>query len=189
MTKLELLLEEIDPKQYRDEFLAFDKVKSEFRRKRNRLEENESYTEVLVEFIRDIWRMVFGEYYIYLRTPNPVLLNTAITHLEKEFPNKTEKIVSHMMETGLDGGLYKIFQILADKTLENIIDNENQSIVSKYLRSLTEEEKILASKEYIQKYYNILPIELRIDVMAVYLNFQHVLLSHTKMIWGLRDIK
>lgn len=92
------------------------------------------------------------------------------------------------MQTGAEGGIYKIFRILARLMAEKFSQNEISAIVLDYWEILSSDEKLAASKEYIEKYNDILPPKIKGNPVRFKESFWKVLEQHPMMIKRMREI-
>jgi hypothetical protein len=65
--------------------------------------------------------------------------------------------VYDIVRTGAEGGLYQIFRKIARNMAAEFSQNEISATVSEYWDSLSVEEQLAATKEYIEKCKDILP--------------------------------
>ena len=77
--------------------------------------------------------------------------------LIEEYGPKGEQIAFEMVNTGVDGSLYSILNLIAGKTVHNYSRNIVRSHVDKFIRSLSFNQKLEAAEEYKRRFRQLLP--------------------------------
>jgi hypothetical protein len=188
-TKLDILLESIDPVRTFDQVSArVDQAVNAFAMQQSIIEDWDAYESFLAEFYRHIITVVLrmgggppdGKEFYWDRCAN--LLN-------KAYGPAGYKAAFEMARTGKEGGLYGILKTLADQMVEEYAQNEISARIAHYWESLTLDEKLAAPDEYLKKYRHFLPGELTEGSAArIRANFPKVLEEHLKIIRRTRQI-
>jgi hypothetical protein len=123
------------------------------------------------------------------RTPDPDFdWGRCYQLLTKEYGSSGEKAAFEMIRTGAEGGLYAVLKAVASRMIEKYAGNEISARIIHYWQDLSTDEKIAASKEYVQKYGHLLPSELTEGSAArILVNFTKVLEEHPKLIKRMRN--
>ena len=188
-TKLERLLENIDPSRTYDQVSArVDRAVNTFAMRRTVIGDWDQYRRILAEFCRHIEKAV-----LRIRSDVPVsnefYWGQCVNHLNRAFGPTGYKAAFEMVRTGKEGGLYRILRTIADLMAENYAENEISARISHYWRHLTVDEQLAASKEYLRKYGHLLPAELTEGSAArLRANFPRVLEEHPKMVHRMRRV-
>ena len=96
------------------------------------------------------------------------------------------KTAFEMARTGNDGGLYKLLRSVAMHMAEGYAKREIQARVDAYLESLTVDQQLEASSEYLAKYGHLLPSEMtEASAARIRADFGKVLVKHP---WLLKKI-
>ena len=91
--------------------------------------------------------------------------------------------------TGKEGGLYAVLKAFAMYKAEEYTKNEISAKVSTWWHQLTADQKLLASSEYISKYGNIIPSDLKDNGAALLRgNFWKVLEKHPFIVQKLQQV-
>ena len=188
-TKLDTLLESIDPSRTYDQVSArVDEAVNDFAMHRAIIEDWDEYENFLTDFYRHIETVV-------LRMGSGVPDNReyywgqCANLLNKAFGQSGSKAAFEMVRTGKEGGLYQVLKTVANQMGERYAENEIGGRISHYWESLTLDEQLAAPDEYLQKYGHLLPSELTEGSAArLRVNFPKVLEEHPKMIRRIRQI-
>ena len=109
--------------------------------------------------------------------------------LVKEFGLNGEKAAFEMVRTGVEQGLYGVLRAIARRMIDEYSGNEIAARIATFWESLSTDEKLAASKEYLDKYGHLLPSELTSGSAArIRFNFLQVLKEHPGMMKRLRNI-
>jgi hypothetical protein len=99
------------------------------------------------------------------------------------------KTAFEMVRTGKNGGLYQILKIIAEHMAENYAQNEISARIYTYWESLTVDEKLAATDEYLHNYGHLLPAEFTDGSAArLKVHFPEVLKEHPKTIQRMRRV-
>jgi hypothetical protein len=188
-TKLDMLLENIDPSRNYDQVSArVNQAVNSFTTGRAMIEDWDEYEIYLADFYRHVEMTV-------LRMGSGVPDNGAFywgqcsNLLNKAFGPNGFKAAFEMVRTGKEGGLYHVLKTVADLMSEKYAQNEISARISHYWESLTLDEKLTAPDEYLSKYGHLLPAELTEGSAArLRANFPKVLEEHPKLIRRMRRI-
>jgi hypothetical protein len=188
-TKLEMLLESIDPSRNYDDVSALvDHAINTFPMHRATIENWEEHENFFADFYRHVQKTV-------LRLPQPpsedneYFFGLSMKLFNKTFGPSGFKAAFEMVRTGKEGGLYQVLKAVADLIGERYAENEISARISRYWESLRLDEKLAAPDEYLQKYRHLLPSELTEGSAArIRVHFPKVLKEHPKMIRRIRQI-
>lgn len=188
-TKLDMLLQSIDPSRTLDKVAGdVDRAINSFSRKRAVIGTWDEYVSFFADFYRHLETVVLR---VRGGSPNDKEFQwgQCIRLLNKAFGPSGYKAAFEMVRTGKEGGLYRVLKTLADQMAEEYSQNEISARISYYWDSLTLNEKLAASDEYLRKYGHLLPGEL-VDASAARIRaeFLRVLEEHPKMIQRMRQI-
>jgi len=187
-TKLEKLLEEIDPKQTIDIIeKRIEKALSNYHRDKNTVDSWEEYEKCLADFTR-LARNAVTNMPPGAGDDLGINFGEALRYLSKEYPNNTMQTVYEIMRTGVEGGIYQIIKTLARIMAEEFSQNKITSRVVDYWNSLSIDEQLQAPDEYIKKYKDILPSRILERPARFKGFFWKVLEQHPKMIKSVRDL-
>ena len=109
--------------------------------------------------------------------------------LREAYGPNGEKAAFEMARTGNEGGLYAVLKAIADVLAERYTGNEISARVHTYWNGLTTQQKILAGREYLDKYGHLLPSELTEGSgIRVRVNLPDFLIKHHDLIRDLGRI-
>ncbi len=109
--------------------------------------------------------------------------------LVKEYGPNGEKAAFEISRTGNEGGLYSVLRAVARRLAEHYTQNETSAKISHYWNSLSADEMFDATTEYLEKYGHLLPSELTEGrAVRVRANFMKVLEQHPRLINEFRKI-
>ena len=188
-TKLDTLLESIDPsRNYDDVSARVDHAINTFPMHRAKIEGWNEYEAFFGDFYRHIEKTVLR---LSSDVPDDEGFYRALCSnlLDKAFGPSGSKAAFEMVRTGKEGGLYQVLKTVADQMAKQWAENEISARISHYWANLTLDEKLAAPDEYLQKYGHLLPSELTEGSAArIRVNFPKVLEEHPKMIRRMRKI-
>lgn len=103
---------------------------------------------------------------ILLELPQPLPIHPAMDfnracHLLKKFGPEGFKTAAYMSIHGVEGGLRHVLEVIATELAEECSANEIRARVAAYWNSLTTQEKMDASAEYLTKYARLLPEDIK----------------------------
>jgi hypothetical protein len=189
-TKLDKLLESIDPVQTVDEVSArVDEAINSFNVGPGVIRQWEEFQLISAKFFCHIENIV-------LRIHPPRSLypdfdwGRCYRLLINEYGTSGEKAAFEMVRTGAEGGLYAVLKSIAKQMINQYAGNEISGRISCYLENLTVDQHIAASQEYLLKYGHLLPSELTEGSAArIHVNFIKVLEEHPNLIKRMRNIR
>jgi hypothetical protein len=189
LTKLDSLLESIDPsRNYDDVSARVDQAINSFPVHRATIEDWDEYEAFFGDFYRHVEKTVLR---LSSDVPDSEGFFRALCSnlLDKAFGRSGSKAAFEMVRTGKEGGLYQVLKTVANLIGERYAENEIGGRISHYWESLTLDEQLAAPDEYLQKYGHLLPAELTEGSAArLRVNFPKVLEEHPKMIRRMRQI-
>jgi hypothetical protein len=188
-TKLDQLIERIDPAHTLDQVSArVDGALNSFRVKPGIIQDWEGFKTVLTEFYRHVENITL-RIQSGFAGDHDIDWGRCCNLLFKEYGLNGEKAAFEMVRTGVEQGLYGVLRAIARRMIDEYSSNEIAARISNFWESLSTDEKIEASKEYLEKYGHLLPSELTSGSAArVRANFLKVLQEHPNMIKRLRSI-
>ena len=188
-TKLDMLLESIDPSRTLDKVSAdVDRAVNSFSRRKSIINQWDEYESFFAEFYRHIQSVVLR---MRPGSPDGKDFNWAqcARLINKAFGASGYKAAFEIVRTGKEGGLYRVLKTVADLMAEQYAQNEISARISHYWDSLTLDEKLAAPDEYLRKYGHLLPGELiEASAARIRAHFLNVLEEHPKMIRRMRQI-
>lgn len=188
-TKLDLLLESIDPARTLEQVSArVDEALNSFRVKSGIIEDWEEFRTVMTGFFRHVENVI-----LRIRpswSPDPDMdWGRCYNLLIKEYGTNGEKAAFEMVRTGAEGGLYGVFKAVARRMIGDYAQNEIAAKVAEFWGALSTDEQLSASQEYLNKYGHLLPSELTSGSAArLRANFLKVLAEHPRIIKRLKNI-
>jgi hypothetical protein len=188
-TKLDRLLESIDPARTLDQVSSrADEAVNSFRVQSGIIKDWEGFRTVLTEFYRHVENVILR--IRSFRSPNPDIdWGCCYQLLIKEYGPNGEKASFELARTGSEQGLYGVLKAIARRMIDDYAGNEIAARISNFWESLSIDEKLAVSKEYLDKYGHLLPSELTSGSAArVRANFLKVLEQHPSIMKRLRKI-
>jgi len=186
-TKLEEILNDIDPKGWIKREKEANEFIAGFRINTNTIESFDEF------------RKFIGDFIIKLSLPSDSKLEIddshffwyrlAIDTLKKEYPDSTEFTVYNIMNTGAEGGIYQVLKTLTRLWVDDEYIGEFKHQIALYLKKISFEEREQAAKEYIEKFSDILPANYKNDPSTILFSFEKVLLEHAIMMKRIRENK
>ena len=188
-TKLEKLLESIDPSRTFDKVFAdVDRAVNSFHRRQASIDDFDEYRNCLASFCRHV-EMEVLKYGSGVPYNKEFYWTRCSKILNDKFGPDGWKNAFDMVRTGKGGGLYRILKLIAEKMAENYAQNEISAHISDYLNNLTIDEKLAAVDEYVSKYGHLLPPEFtEVNAVRIKAHFQKILKEHPKTIRRMRQI-
>ena len=152
------------------------------------LENWDEFRDCMAEFLRHVER-----HSLRLRRPIDIssdyYWSQCVRVLLKVYGSSGEKAAFEMARTGNDGGLNSVLRSVAMHVSEGYIKMEIQAKVNAYLDSLSIDQQLVASLEYLAKHGHLLPLELTEKSAArIHANFRKVLEKHPWLILKLREV-
>jgi len=189
MTKLDRLLEDIDPARTLDQVSSrADEAVNSFRMQSGIIKDWQGFRTVLTEFYRHVENTI-----LRIRSgfsPDPDFdWGRCCRVLVKEYGGSGEKAAFEIARTGTERGFYGVLKAVARQMINEYCGNEISAKISNFWQSLTTDEKLAVSQEYLDKYGNLLPGELTSGSAArIRANFIRVLEEHPRTVKRLRNI-
>ena len=188
-TKLDLLLESIDPARTLDQVSArVDEALNSFRVKSGIIEDWQGFRTILAKFFRHVENFILGINPAWSSDPD-MDWGRCYKLLIKEYGANGEKAAFEMVRTGAERGLYGVLKAVARQMTDEYAGNEIAARISNFWEALSTDEQLAASQEYLDKYGHLLPSELTSGSAArVRANFIKVLAEHPRAVRRLRSI-
>ena len=109
--------------------------------------------------------------------------------LLRVYGSSGEKTAFEMARTGKDGGLNAVLRAVATHVAEGYAKAEIRAKVSAYLNSLSNDQQLAASAEYLAKHGHLLPSEMTEKSAArIHANFSKVLEKHPWLILEIHEV-
>jgi hypothetical protein len=111
------------------------------------------------------------------------------TILVEAYGSNGEKIAFEMARTGVDGGIYSIYKLIAQKLTEQYAQNTIRALVSDYLNGMDAERWMKITELYKKDYSHLLPPEFK-DKSVAFLcaNLNNILEEHPRTVKRMRKI-
>ena len=188
-TKLDRLLESIHPARTLDQVSArVDEALNSFKVKSGIIENWEEFRTVLTKFYHHVENVVLRIQHSRLLDPD-IDWGRCYQLLIKEYGPNGEKTAFEMVRTGTEHGLYGVLKAVARRMVDGYVGNEIAARISNFWETLSTDEKVAVSREYLGKYGHLLPPELTSGSAArIRANFLKVLKEHPRMVKRLRSI-
>jgi len=188
-TKLDILLEEIDPgKTYDDVSARVDKAVNSFQVKKGVIRDWDTYTTILSDFFRHAENIILN--IPGFRSPDPNFdWNRCCKLLSKGYGPDGDKTAFENVRTGSRGGLYDVLKNIAEEMIYQYAGNETSAKINHLWNKLSMDEQFQMMDEYILKYGHLLPSELTEGSAArIKVNFVKVLEEHPRMVRRMRNV-
>jgi len=188
-TILDELLESVDPARTLDQVSArVDNAINTFSNTHYIIKEWDQFKPTLIKFFKYTEKIVLriqGR-----RVNNPDMgWGQCARLLRNEYGSNGEKAAFEMIRTGTQGGQYTVLKSVAKQMVEEYAGNEIRARISHYWHSLSIDEQLAATDEYLAKYGHLLPSELTEGSAArIKANFIKVLEEHPKMVKRMRNV-
>ena len=186
-TKLDRLLEKIDPAVTIDRISSsLDQAFNSFSANPKTINTREEFKTVMASFYCHVDKCMYG----WERKPDSVMdWHRSTTMLEKEYGSNGENIAYDMARTNIGGGLYAVLKAVTKQIIDEYSGNQIGSHVSEFWNSLSVDEKIAVSKEYLDKFGHLIPSDLRENgAVRVRAFFWKTLEEHPRIIKRLRNL-
>ncbi len=184
-SKLELLLEQIDPSRtINANEKLINEAAARYYRGNNNVDSFDDIKPCLAEIFRALENAVLqlGDNYEMNASFDS---SRALYLLNREYGS--EQTVYNIMLSGAEGGINRILKTLARLLAENYSDNEINARVNDYLSSLSVDEQLAATDEYLNKYQDLLPQAIREEPYRIKPQFRQVLVDHPRMLKRYRN--
>jgi len=188
-TELDKLLSSISPeKVIVATFNRANEAINTFHPKSALIENWDEFKHCMAEFMRHVERHS-------LRLSRPIDVSSdyywalCVRVLLKVYGSSGEKAAFEMARTGNDGGLNAVLRSVAMHVSEGYIKMEIQARVDAYLKSLSNEQQLAASSEYLAKHGHLLPSEMTEKSAArIHANFGKVLAKYPWLVLKLHEV-
>jgi hypothetical protein len=189
MTKLDRLLESIDPARTFDQISArADEAINSFRMESAIISDWQGFRTALTKFYRHVENVILRVRPGFSANPD-IDWGRCCNLLRKEYGANGEKAAFEMARTGVEQGLYGVLKAIAEQMISEYAGNETGAKISAFWESLSTDEKLAVSEEYLDKYGHLLSSELTEGSAArIRANFVRVLEEHPKTVKRLRGI-
>jgi hypothetical protein len=160
-TKLEDLLESIDPRRTLDENYrrAMD-VLNRLRIPRDPIAKWDEYRHFVGELGKRLDEGILGVRGGMPEMSDDFYYGRACQRLVRIYGSQGDKIAFEYIRTGVEGGLNEVIKRMAMDAVEEYTENEIQSRIHDYYNGLDMDEKLAAAEEYLEKFGHLLPEEL-----------------------------
>ena len=155
MAKLDKLLESIDPERTWDDTRRLaDAALNSFPLVSSRVSGWEEFHNIVSRFVCHVENGVLKIH----RSHDPDFdFGRAVRFLHKDFGPNGEITAAQISINGIEGGLYRVLKALALRMVEEYSANEVSARVNHYWNTLTLDERLAASHEYLAKFGHLLP--------------------------------
>lgn len=188
-TKLQQLLDKIDYKNlFEADKRRVERVLSQYRSKRNTVENHDEFKKCLVEFVGQIYGAIINVPNGFRSASNSHMFSLAIDFLKSKYQGNTEITVYEIMHSGAEGGVYQILKTLAQIMTDKIYLDGVEHFIARFLDEISYDERTVYAKEYLNKYAYILPSNYKNDPNMVLISFDKVLREHAIYMKRLRNM-
>jgi hypothetical protein len=155
VTKLDALLESIDPVRSSDQTRRLaDIAINSFPLQSSVVTSWEQFRDIVSRFVCHVENTVLK---IHRPCDPDFDLGRALRLLRKDFGPNADIGAAQIAISGVEGGLYRVLKSLTTRMVEEYSENEVAAKVSHYWSGLTIQERLDASREYLQKFGHLLP--------------------------------
>jgi len=188
-TILDGLLESVDPARTLDQVSSrVDHAINTFSDTRYIIKEWELFRFTLIKFFKHTEKIVLRIQGRWENNPD-MGWGRCARLLRNEYGLNGEKAAFEMIRTGTQGGLYAVLKSVAGQMINEYAGNEIRARISHYWYSLSVDEQLAATDEYLAKYGHLLPYELTEgSAVRIKANFIKVLEEHPKMVKRIRNV-
>ena len=189
-TKLEQLLEKIDPKLTLDKTSALaDNAMNTFSFGSGQMTDRKEFEDCLTDFFCHVDTNVLGVSKSFNSEHRDFQLGRCDILLSHIYGHNCENTAFDMARTGKSGGLYAVLKAIALRMAEEYAENKIGAVIDDYWKKLTLDERFAASDEYLEKYGHLLPSELTEgSAVRVRANFPKLLAQHPEIIRKIRRL-
>ena len=164
-----------------------DEAVNRFRMRASLITDWETFRRCLIRFMRHVEHHILG-----LVPGSPASDDPSVSDFDwgrccqvlmREYGPNGEKAAFEMTRTGNDGGLRDVLKRVARSMAKQVTDTEIRAKVKHYWDSLSVDDQLKASDEYLTKHGHLLPSELtEASAARVRANLPKVLEEHPKML-------
>lgn len=188
-TKLDKFIDSIDPARTLDRISSLaDKAVNTFSVASGFVQNQGEFESILMNFFCHVENVVLK--INPRRLPHQAIdWHRCANVLRKEYGPNGNITAFEIARSGTDGGLYSVLKAIAGHMADEYSTNYIRSNISNFWESLSLDEKMEISSEYLDKYGHLIPSEL-MDGGAVRLRvfFWKVLQEHPKIVQKLRNV-
>ena len=189
-TKLEQLLEKIDPKLTLDKTSALaDNAMNTFSFGSGQMTDRKEFEDCLTDFFCHVDTNVLGVSKSFNSEHRDFQLGRCDILLSHIYGHNGKNTAFDMARTGKSGGLYAVLKAIALRMAEEYAENQIGAVIDDYWKKLTLDERFAAPDEYLEKYGHLLPSELTEgSAVRVRANFPKLLAQHPEIIRKIRRL-
>ena len=189
-TKLEQLLEKIDPKLTLDKTSALaDNAMNTFSFGSGQMTDRKEFEDCLTDFFCHVDSNVLGVSKSFNSEHRDFQWGRCGILLSHIYGHNCENTAFDMARTGKSGGLYAVLKAIALRMAEEYAENQTGALIGEYWKKLTLDERFAAPDEYLEKYGHLLPSELTEDsAVRIRANFPKLLAQHPEIIRKIRSL-
>lgn len=188
-TKLDKLIDNIDPAVTLEKISCLvDKAVISFKAGSGVVNNQEEFESIMVNFFCHVENVVLK--INPKRLPHPDIDGHRCNKmLRKEYGPNGENTAFVIAKSGTEGGLYSVLRAVARHMANEYAENYIGSFISEFWESMSVDEKLAVSKEYLDKYGRLIPSEL-MEGGAVRMRafFWKILEEHPRIVQRLRNI-
>ncbi len=188
-TKLDRLLESLDPDLTLDQVSTrVDHALNSFRLGSGIIDDWQGFRTVLTEFFRHVENVVLRIRPSFSGDPD-IDWGRCCSLLRRQYGANGEKAAFEITRTGAEGGIYGVLKAVSGQMIDEYAENEIAAKIAHFWDTLSMDEKLSVSQEYLDKYGHLLPYELTsADGARIRASFIKVLGEHPKIVRRLRGI-
>jgi len=156
--------------------------------KKGAIQNHDEFKTLLIKFFCHVENTILGIY--PHRSPHPDMdWGRCYQLLVKEYGSNGDTTAFEIARSGTEGGLYAVLKAVARQLADEYAMNQIRANISDFWESLSVDEKLEVSKEYLEKYSHLIPSEL-MEGGAVRIRtfFWEVLEEHPRIVKKLRDV-
>jgi len=189
-TKLEQLLEKIDPKLTLDKTSALaDNAMNTFSFGSGQMTDRKEFEDCLTDFFCHVDSNVLGVSKSFNSEHRDFQWGRCGILLSHIYGENGMMTAFDMARTGKSGGLYAVLKAIALRMAEEYAENQIGALIGEYWKKLTLDEKLAAPDEYLEKYGHLLPSELTEgSAVRIRANFPKLLAQHPEIIRKIRSL-
>ena len=189
-TKLEQLLEKIDPKLTLDKTSALaDNAMNTFSFGSGQMTDRKEFEDCLTDFFCHVDSNVLGVSKSFNSEHRDFQWGRCGILLSHIYGENGMMTAFDMARTGKSGGLYAVLKAIALRMAEEYAENQIGALIGEYWKKLTLDEKLAAPDEYLEKYGHLLPSELTEgSAVRIRANFPKLLAQHPEIIRKIRRL-
>jgi hypothetical protein len=189
MSKLEKLLESIHPSKTHEQISSrANAAVNSFAIDTYRINDLDDLQNLMASFYDHIQRRVLRINGNFALSPE-TFWGPCRNILEKEFGSRWAVTTMEICKSQIEGGLYGVLKKLAEGIIAQYAKNEITSKVTEFWNGLTLKERLSIADEYLEKFDDFLPYDLKAGNAArLRTNMFDVLVNHPKMVSSLRTL-